>query len=319
MALIRITDNDLAGKGNVGRPDIPGVSTSEMQRILDELPREVIVPAFNKLAEQVETELADRYTKKEADAALNEKAFEIGSGDMMKKVYDPDDLGTDATVQVYSCTKSGSVYALTGSGAVGRCKIPQTWQSGNTFTVNGKTVPAYCGADAVDGDTIAAGRWVTFVFDGARLDFSGGGGLTKNKLAQATAKPADVPQGLTYYGGSSKALQTGTMPVRGNWSAEIAPGGSVTVPAGRHNGGGTVTARPLKTVTLKISDWPQGSDMEWYYTLANGTLVGVAGLDESSGDGSTNFIGHIRISGNTIYVKNAQGGIMMRNITLLYY
>lgn len=50
MAFERITEDDLQGKGNLGRPDTPGVDTTEMQRILDELPREVIVPAFNRLA-----------------------------------------------------------------------------------------------------------------------------------------------------------------------------------------------------------------------------------------------------------------------------
>lgn len=54
MAFERITEDDLQGKGNLGRPDTPGVDTTEMQRILDELPREVIVPAFNRLAEQLE-------------------------------------------------------------------------------------------------------------------------------------------------------------------------------------------------------------------------------------------------------------------------
>lgn len=49
LAFTKITDNDLKGKGNVGKPDSPGVSTAEMQRILDEIPREVIVPAFNAL------------------------------------------------------------------------------------------------------------------------------------------------------------------------------------------------------------------------------------------------------------------------------
>lgn len=49
MAFKKITDADLKGKGNVGRPDTPGVSTAEMQRIMDEIPREVIIPAFNTL------------------------------------------------------------------------------------------------------------------------------------------------------------------------------------------------------------------------------------------------------------------------------
>lgn len=49
MAFKKITDADVKGKGNVGRPDTPGVSTAEMQRIMDEIPREVIIPAFNAL------------------------------------------------------------------------------------------------------------------------------------------------------------------------------------------------------------------------------------------------------------------------------
>lgn len=53
MAFTSITDADLKGKGNVGKPDTPGVSTAEMQRIMDEIPREVIVPAFNKLVDEL--------------------------------------------------------------------------------------------------------------------------------------------------------------------------------------------------------------------------------------------------------------------------
>lgn len=49
MAFKKITDADVKGKGNVGRPDTPGVSTAEMQRIMDEIPREVIIPTFNAL------------------------------------------------------------------------------------------------------------------------------------------------------------------------------------------------------------------------------------------------------------------------------
>ena len=53
MAFAKITDSDLKGKGNVGRPDTPGVTTAEMQRILDEIPREVIIPAFNALVDEL--------------------------------------------------------------------------------------------------------------------------------------------------------------------------------------------------------------------------------------------------------------------------
>lgn len=129
---------------------------------------------------------------------------------------DPADLGADVCVQVYACVKSGTVYELTGSGAVGRCKIPAAWNSGDTWSVNGKAVPAYCGAGAVDSDCIVAGRWVLFTFDGQRLDFNGGGGLSSGKLAQATAAESDVLSGKKFYAGN-KNLKTGTMVNNGRW------------------------------------------------------------------------------------------------------
>lgn len=141
MAFRKITDADVKGKGNVGRPDTPGVSTAEMQRIMDEIPREVIIPAFNALIdaladktsaatlgitaptgiagstvqEVVNALLAyvnahkndqenphavtaaqvDAYTKKQTDDAINKKVIEIGAGDMMQAVYDPQGRRTD--------------------------------------------------------------------------------------------------------------------------------------------------------------------------------------------------------------------------------
>lgn len=237
----KITETDLAGKGNIGRPDIPGVSTAEMQRILDELPREVIVPAFNELSGQVEDAVNDRYTKEEADRKLNEKAFEIGAGDMAKSVYDPGNNGVNVTVQTWNCVKSGTVYYLSGSGTTGRCKIPKAWTRGDTFSVNGNVVPAYCGADTVDGDTIVAGRWVLFTYDGTQLNFSGGGGFGLSKLAQATAAADNVLAGKSFYA-VDKTLKEGTMPNRGAVYTTINPGSSYAVPAGYHNGGGRVKA-----------------------------------------------------------------------------
>lgn len=163
---------------------------------------------------------------------------------------DPADLGADVCVQVYACVKSGTVYELTGSGAVGRCKIPAAWNSGDTWSVNGKAVPAYCGADAVDSDCIVAGRWVLFTFDGQRLDFNGGGGLSSGKLAQATAAESDVLSGKKYYAGD-KTIKEGKMPNRGAVSEAIYPGDSYAIPIGYHNGNGSVTAkRSYKTVYL---------------------------------------------------------------------
>lgn len=329
---------------------------------------------------------AEGLVMEEGDAfdadTMNDLERRIGAG---FAEYDPTEAGpANVTVQPYTCVKTGSVYALTGSGAIGRCKIPAAWASGDTFTVNGEAVPAYCGADAVDGDCIVAGRWVLFTFDGTQLNFNGGGGLTASKLALATATEAYVLEGRKFYAGD-KTLRTGimrdngawpnadrltmesgklymyksdgftkgglgaagallgnaaagnvlegvtassanglrfggSMTNRGNWGTTIVPGGVVTVPGGYHAGGGQVHAAQLKTVTLRISDWPhEYPEMKWHYTFTGGTLVGIAGLGGSSGDGSSSVIEGIEIAGNTIYVQNRAGGAPMRDITLLYY
>ncbi len=58
MGFRRVSEAEMHGRGNLGRPDTPGVSTTEMQRIMDELPREVLAPAFNELAGQLEAATA---------------------------------------------------------------------------------------------------------------------------------------------------------------------------------------------------------------------------------------------------------------------
>lgn len=148
---------------------------------------------------------------------------------------------------------------------------------------------------------------------------SAGGGLSKMKLALATAAESDVLSGKKFYA-KDKIIKEGRMPNRGSWGTSLSPGGVATVPSGFHDGGGRVSAKALKTVTMNVASWPHAyPEMEWNYTLTGGTLVGIASLDGASGDGSTNIVGRIRIVGNTIYVQNKQGGIPNRNITLLYY
>lgn len=148
---------------------------------------------------------------------------------------------------------------------------------------------------------------------------SAGGGLSKTKLALATAAESDVLSGKRFYAGS-KVIKEGRMPNQGSWGSTIDPGGVATIPSGFHDGGGRVSAKALRTVTMNVASWPhEYPAMEWYYTLTGGTLVGIVSLDGASGDGSTNFVGRIRIVGNTIYVQNLQGGVPNRSITLLYY
>lgn len=267
-----------------------------MRDTMDSVDTGVMNAAFTAFLQQIETELAQLHA---------------GTAVMTKAEYDPAGLSLDAAVQLYSCTKSGKVYALKGSGAVGRFKVPAAWSAGDTWTVNGVAVPAYCGADAADGDCVAAGRWITFVYDGTRLDFNGGGGLSAGKLAQATATEADVLANSTFYA-AGKGLRTGRVPRKGNWGYTLTPGGAVTVPYGVHGGGGTVNAVGLKTVAITMAP----SSMYWSYTFTGGTLVGICDI---AGSAYNSEIEYLHISGNTITMKWSGNGTVNRQITLIYY
>lgn len=249
--------------------------------------------------------------------------------------------GGEVTVQPYTCEKKNGVYALVGSGAVGRCKIPASWAAGDSFTVNGVAVPAYCGADAVDGDTIVKGRWVLFFYDGTQLNFNGGGGLSASKLALATATEGNVLAGNKFYAGSktikegtltltgnvtadkmlegssgyandAHSIVKGNMPNRGSWGATLSPGGVATIPSGFHDGSGQVTAVSLKTMTITMAP----SSMYWSYTFTGGTLVGICDIAETA---YNHDIEYLHISGNTINMKWSGNGSMYRQITLIYY
>lgn len=58
MAFTRITTSDTNGKGVIGLPDVPGLSTQEMQERFDEIALEVIIPKFNALLGELEGESA---------------------------------------------------------------------------------------------------------------------------------------------------------------------------------------------------------------------------------------------------------------------
>ena len=51
MAFEKITDASLVNKGVTGLPDVPGLSTAEMQAKFDELSRDVIIPKLNEIVD----------------------------------------------------------------------------------------------------------------------------------------------------------------------------------------------------------------------------------------------------------------------------
>lgn len=77
----------------VGQPDVPGLSTREMQESVEYMPRNLLLPKLNEVVGAVN----QCYTKAEADKAIAGKVTEIGAGDMAKAVYDPNGEGLNFT------------------------------------------------------------------------------------------------------------------------------------------------------------------------------------------------------------------------------
>lgn len=154
--------------------------------------------------------------------AIRKELSELNAGTatMLKATYDPNGRAQDIFayadsqgVHLYQHTKVGTVHKLTGSGASGRVKLTANVAAGDTVQVNGKTVPAYVGAetfaDALAGESVT-GRWLTFTQDGTQINFNGGGGLSHSKLALATADTGDVILGMGFYSGD-KLLKIGSI------------------------------------------------------------------------------------------------------------
>lgn len=63
----KISAQDLDGKGNIGMPDTPNLTTQQMQEKLDELSLDVIVPAFNELVDYLNDNVDADHTIKAED------------------------------------------------------------------------------------------------------------------------------------------------------------------------------------------------------------------------------------------------------------
>ena len=221
-----LTNNTLRRQISLARIQIPaGASTISSSMITDErldssvcgivtgsveFDTTVMQAQFEELLSQIETELEE----------LN-----AGTSTMLKTVYDPDNLGIDLGVQIYTHNKSGSVHRFNGHGKNGIAKITAPFNEGDEVRLNGYVVNATCGADKVGEDTFVEGQWVSFVADqeGDQINFKGGGGLGSSKLAAATATTAHVLSGDTFYA-KDKNLKTGTMKNHGQITNAVSVG-----------------------------------------------------------------------------------------------
>lgn len=93
MNFEKITNDALAGKGVMGLPDTPELSSEEMQAKFDEISKAVIIPAFNLLVDALTTAFSDVYTKEQVAQLIGEKLTQMTAGDMAMYKYDSNEDG----------------------------------------------------------------------------------------------------------------------------------------------------------------------------------------------------------------------------------
>lgn len=94
-----------------------GTNARDNKNIFDRLP-EHIATKFNYLIDELAVLLDGMYTREQVDRAINEKVFQMGSGDMAQAVYDTNSNGVvDKAERLATSVKIGNAY-FNGSKSV---------------------------------------------------------------------------------------------------------------------------------------------------------------------------------------------------------
>lgn len=166
MAVNKITDNDLAGKGVQGQADVPGLTAAEMQAKVEEIVRSVVIPKIN--------EIIGGYVSSETLAQVV--------------------LASGSVASVFG--RAGAVVAQTGDytaemvGAAAKKHAVQHKQNG-TDPLSAEDIGAVPGTKTVNGDKI------TYVIDGV-IKASGGVDSSEGTVSVKTPEAGTDAVNLAY-------------------------------------------------------------------------------------------------------------------------
>lgn len=188
MAFTKITNADITGKGVVGLPDVPGLSTGAMQAKFDELALDVIIPAYNQLIDLLNgTGVAD-YSKITDPTDNVVKSLQMLANDL--KTY----------IDTHDATKADKATTIAGYGITDAYTKSETDTALAGKADNATTLAGYGITNAytkTEADNLLAGKADngTSLSDYGILD-----AYTKTQTDSALAAKADKATTLAGYG-----------------------------------------------------------------------------------------------------------------------
>lgn len=246
MAFTRITEDDLQGKGVIGQPEVPGLSTLEMQQSVEQIVREVAIPGINRLAEELEAATGAAGIGMERPAGMPEEVPAHVQGITAAHIQDRENPHGVTAAQVGAYTRQETDAAINkkvveiGAGDMARA----------VYAANGEpgVVDAAVHARAADDGV----KLYTHTRSGTVHEFTGSGASGRALMT------ADVQEGDTFsvngqpvtawMGAEDAATMMAGQPYTGRWVTFVTEDDTLNF----KGGGGLTAADKIRLIPENI-------------------------------------------------------------------
>ena len=246
MAFTRITEDDLQGKGVIGQPEVPGLSTLEMQQSVEQIVREVAIPGINRLAEELEAATGAAGIGMERPAGMPEEVPAHVQGITAAHIQDRENPHGVTAAQVGAYTRQETDAAINkkvveiGAGDMARA----------VYATNGEpgVVDAAVHARAADDGV----KLYTHTRSGTVHEFTGSGASGRALMT------ADVQEGDTFsvngqpvtawMGAEDAATMMAGQPYTGRWVTFVTEDDTLNF----KGGGGLTAADKIRLIPENI-------------------------------------------------------------------